>query len=273
MNSLLKKKQAFLSIPQQSAEEPKGYERTVSGTPPIKLTDVVDNNSMIDYTLTGNVSGGMNIVATGKNLFDASFYVAENLKSGSAAAASGLSHKLNDDGTISITLSNYNIVHFEPTDINKKLQAGKTYTISVKGMSATGTGTSTSGRLGIWFNKSSATYCYWRPTDFEGTENAFSTKITVPDDWTECFYFTFYCGTDVTVTWRGIQIEESTVATEYEVGVTEEITIDTELNGTLNYKADKLPKLPTFEGTTQYFVQAETQPIDLSVKYYSKTEG
>lgn len=38
---------------------------------------------------------------------------------------------------------------------------------------------------------------------------------------------------------------------------------------TINYKADNLPKLPTFKGTTIYSIDTEVQPSNMSATYYS----
>ena len=70
-----------------------------------------------------------------------------------------------------------------------------------------------------------------------------------------------------------IQLEEGGL-TDYEPYVeptTTNIYLDEPLTEgqTINYKADNLPKLPTFKGTTIYSIDTQIQPSNMEVSYYS----
>ena len=118
----------------------------------------------------------------------------------------------------------------------------------------------------------------------KSVENIYYVTFTINEDYYFRTLFLPVSGSSInnlnidTIDNYDIQLEEGLAATEYELytePVTTNIYLDEPLKQgeVLSYPTQDIPKLPTVQGTTIYSVETETQPTNMSVKYYSAVKG
>lgn len=248
MNYFEMKKRAFMSI----INSLKGFIRKVSGVPPLTLTDCVDNDSLINYSIEGDGVGDLMadgkykipIKTSGKNLFDINNYTINNNPVFEIV-----------DGKITGTFSWGHCIYYTITD----LDPDKQYVFSLKSP------TNIHFYIrNIELSKNTVQYNYGNH----------SKHIITPDGLGRIQIWFRSSGDYLKYELSDIQLEEGIVTTEYEAytePATTNIYLDEPLTlgNVLKYSKGNIPKLPTITGTTIYTVQTEVQPSNMRVEYYS----
>ena len=275
MTYLQRKKLAFMSIVNQI----KGFVRSVSGTLPLTLSDCVDTNSLIRYTINGNGVGDYDenaskykipVVCSGKNVF-----------SGYNIAIKGFeTHTFIDNGVVMTPTSLTGYQSY----ISFKLEnvvLGRTYTASVNLDFDTSSGARPMIRFGYVTKGNVFTYIKNASVSSSGRRNiTFTVPEVMPEDIHSTHGFVFlvnYTNTKATelvdLTITDIQLEEGTTATDYEPYV-EPVTTNIYLDKPLaDGQILKNPvKLPTFKGTTVYTIGTSIQPTNMSATYYATSK-
>lgn len=261
MTYLQRKKLAFMSI----VNSVKGFVRKVSGIPPLTLSNCVDAESMIDYTIEG-ASGGVGDAV--ENLFD-------NKRKWDAKGSDAIPSYGSHDATY-IDGGGYHMTAYDSILFNfTNLIVGETYTISWD------LTTSHSGQnICLIVAQSSYKYKYYYS---KGTTR-FSQTFTATATTKIAFGFINQAQTvDGTADITNIMLVQGSTAKAYEPygkfrlpivcsdSITTNIYLDAPLEDgeVINYKEDNLPKLPTVQGTTIYTVETAVQPSNMIVTYYA----
>ncbi len=227
----------------------KGFVRSISGVPPITLPDCVDNNSLINYTISGNsVQGGIPtpdtpvevesvgdydeatgkykipVVCSGKNLFE----IRSPVLSGESAyrGYGGTNYTVYDYG---YKLMPYTGIGFWFND----LEVGENYTISCRFMNSV--------TNGVYFfigqnqGTASTSSTNNRAYSYNIKENA---RLSMTFVAAEENLISFGFGTSGNITITDIQLEKGDTATDYEPyaePVTTNIYLDEPLRKIGNY--------------------------------------
>ena len=261
MRYLEMKKRAFMSI----VNSLKGFVRTVIGTPPITLYDCVDENSIINYTISGENVGDYDeesgkykipVKISGKNLLK---------NNNTSKTVNGITFTANADGSITINgtntgtgLAQYPLTPSATGALSwlLPLDADVTYTLSC-GNKPTGVG------MQLTYKPAGTSLYMNAPRTFTATASTNSAVYIFVNKGVTVDNLTLYP-----------QLEKSEMATDFEPYVepiTRNIYIDEPLG---EGKILKNPaKLPTFKGTTIYEIDTNTKPSNMSVTYYSSVKG
>ena len=262
----------------------KGFVRSVLGIPPLTLPDCVDEDSLINYTISGNsVQNGtptpenpvevesvgdydeetgkykIPVICSGKNLFDSSKYW--NIHATDVAAGYGGYAVTKIDGGVKIARNSSagwsnDIVGLEPNT---------TYTVSFKAKTAQG-GTnyiviSVDKKLYYKYMYAATTSTLTQTFTTDGSPSAFGFAHSNS---------TLSSGTASTLEITDIMLVKGSTVTDYEPyvkPVTTNIYLDKPLAEGETLKNPV--KLPTVKGTTIYTIGTGVQPKNMSATYYS----
>lgn len=273
MNYLQKKKLAFMSI----VNRVKGFIRTVTGVFPLRLTNCVDEENIIDYTIYGNsVQGDTSVESVGektKNLFDinsvtsfvginsncsikkenGNFVVKRNARTGSLGISFYYPFKA---GKYALKID-YLTTNYSPKSAYIMYFADKFICVNDSSVGYP----STVKQLNIPEDMTVAIVIYANDDNVVGNECTFSVMLS--EGYDSVPYEPY--GYKIPITVSGTTLEP----------ITTNIYLDEPLGTgqSINYKKDCLPTIPTFKGTTILTVDTTIQPSNAEVTYYSTLKG
>ena len=249
MNYLQKKKLAFMSI----VNRIKGFIRTVTGVLPLTLTNCVDEDCIIKFKLYGQNGGvGENdentgkyaipITVSGKNILNPN-----NFKGGSLTTYNGiLCYKYLDGGSGNFTYTD-------------DFKASTQYTFTIKIYS-----TDSTKNTAIKF-----TYTDGTSNTLVIRDNVFYTSVTMKGKTLQSIKGEWYYGVTRYIDLSVSQLEEGTIATDYEPyhePITTNLYVDKPL---YSDEFVKVLNIPTFKGTTIVSADTTIQPSNVEIEYYS----
>ena len=272
MNYLQKKKLAFMSI----VNKVKGFVRRVSGIPPLTLPDCVDEDSLIDYSISGN--SAQNGTPTPENPVEVES-VGERTKNLVKVVDTTYTNVAIAKGGEIIVSEQWSMdkYYYIPM-ISDILTIGNTYTLSFGGNIISTKGSS---NVEITFEDGTTKQLWgnWRKISFTAVSPVKKIQFVLSNTDTG-----IYRNTPIK-----IMLEEGSGVTDYEPygykipvvcsdesgnTVTTNIYLDEPLaeGQTINNKDDNLPNLPTFKGTTIISVDTKVQPSHMEITYYATSK-
>ena len=277
MNYLQKKKLAFMSI----VNSVKGFIRTITGVFPLTLTNCVDEESIIDYTLYGqSVQNGtptpdnpIEVECVGEKT--ANLINWDLLLGNATYPITKVDNGYYSTKYFNLFEKSSNLVKH----IKSVLKPNTTYTLSRR---YSGARDSANGSIMIQ-NSASTNIIHCRYG--EGLVKTTFTLTQEQIDSIDHLYIYFHNnGGAIT----NLQLTESNTVLPYEPygykipitassngkTVTTNIYLDEPLGEgqSINYKKDGLPPLPTFKGTTVISADTTVQPSNAEIEYYSNVK-